>query len=47
MLEPDNGMPLTRRIEPDDAYLVGKRAGGVETTPDGKPVRLKVRPVTR
>ena len=60
MLERDAGKSLTGRVEIDDAYLGGERAGGkrgrgaagktpfvaaVETTPDGKPVRLKLRRV--
>jgi transposase-like protein len=61
MLERDAAKQLTGRVEIDDAYLGGERAGGkrgrgapgktpfvatVETTPDGKPVRLKLRRVT-
>lgn len=60
MMERDARKPLTGRVEMDDAYLGGERAGGkrgrgapgktpivaaVETTPDGKPVRLKLRRV--
>ena len=61
MLERDATKRLTGRIEIDDAYLGGERAGGkrdrgapgktpfvvaVETTAEGKPVRLKLRRVT-
>lgn len=61
MLERDGTKTLTGRVEIDDAYLGGERAGGkrgrgaegktpfvaaVETTPEGKPVRLKLRRVT-
>jgi transposase-like protein len=61
MLERDSAKRLAGRIEIDDAYLGGERAGGkrgrgaagktpfvaaVETTPTGKPVRLKLRRVT-
>jgi transposase-like protein len=60
MMERDGTKRLTGRIELDDAYLGGERAGGkrgrgsagktpivaaVETTPDGKPIRLKLRRV--
>ena len=61
MLERDATKRLTGRVEIDDAYLGGERAGGkrgrgapgktpfvvaVETTAEGKPVRLKLRRVT-
>ena len=56
MLERDAKKPLTGRVEIDDAYLGGKRGRGapgktpfvaaVETTPEGKPVRLKLGRVT-
>lgn len=61
MLERDADKQLSGRVELDDAYLGGERAGGkrgrgadgktpfvaaVETTPEGKPVRLKLRRVT-
>ena len=61
MLERDATKRLTGRVEIDDAYLGGERAGGkrgrgapgktpfvvaVETTTEGKPVRLKLRRVT-
>jgi ISXO2-like transposase domain/Transposase zinc-ribbon domain len=57
MRERDAAQQLTGRVEIDDAYLGGERAGGkrgrgapgkapfvaaVETTPEGKPVRLKL-----
>ena len=52
MLERDAERQLTGRVELDDAYLGGKRGRGspgktpflaaVETTPEGKPVRLKL-----
>ena len=60
MLERDATKRLTGRVEIDDAYLGGERAGGkrgrgapgktpfvvaVETTAEGKPVRLKLRRV--
>jgi hypothetical protein len=60
MMERDATKRLTGRIEIDDAYLGGKRNGGmrgrgspgktpivaaVETTPEGKPIRLKLRRV--
>src|SRR5690348_18113538 len=62
MLERDATKRLTGRVEIDDVYLGGERAGGkrgrgapgktpfvvaVETTAEGKPVRLKLRRVTR
>ena len=58
MMERDAGKKLHGRVEMDDAYLGGERAGGkrgraspgktpivaaVETTPDGKPLRLAFR----
>ena len=61
MMERDADKRLKGRVELDDAYLGGERAGGkrgrgapgktpfvaaVETTPEGKPVRLKLRRVT-
>jgi ribosomal protein L37AE/L43A len=61
MMERDADERLKGRVELDDAYLGGERAGGkrgrgapgktpfvaaVETTPEGKPVRLKLRRVT-
>src|SRR6201996_4540612 len=61
MLERDATKRLNGRVELDDAYLGGERAGGkrgrgapgktpfvvaVETTAEGKPVRLKLRRVT-
>jgi len=60
MLERDATKRLTGRVEIDDAYVGGQRAGGkrgrgaagktpfvaaVETTPEGKPARLKLRRV--
>ncbi|MDO9714365.1 IS1595 family transposase [Paracraurococcus lichenis] len=52
MLERDAKRQLTGRVELDNAYLGGKRGRGspgktpflaaVETTPEGKPVRLKM-----
>ncbi len=62
MLERDATKRLSGRVELDDAYLGGERAGGkrgrgapgktpfvvaVETTAEGKPVRLKLRRVSR
>jgi ribosomal protein L37AE/L43A len=61
MMERDASKRLSGRIEIDDAYVGGERAGGkrgrgapgktpfvvaVETTPEGKPVRLKLRRVS-
>jgi ISXO2-like transposase domain len=61
MMERDADERLKGRVELDDAYLGGERAGGergrgapgktpfvaaVETTPEGKPVRLELRRVT-
>ena len=60
MLERDAAFPLLGRVEMDDAYLGGRRAGAkrgrgapaktpivaaVETTAEGRPVRIKLRRV--